>query len=85
MFTCDVTWITRVVCINAGYIHICSCHNTTYFQKALYRSGQILKVTRQLTVGKYAQMAVSRIGNESVPIQLAQRWFPGLAISSAKI
>jgi len=25
------------------------------------------------------------IGNESVPIQLAQCWFPGLAISSAKI
>jgi len=26
-----------------------------------------------------------RIGNESVPIQLAQCWFPGLAISNAKI
>jgi len=26
-----------------------------------------------------------RIGNESVPIQLAQCWFPGLAISAAKI
>ena len=25
------------------------------------------------------------IGNESVPIHLAQCWFPGLAISSAKI
>ena len=25
------------------------------------------------------------IGNESVPIQLAQCWFPGLAISIAKI
>jgi len=25
------------------------------------------------------------IGNESVPIQSAQCWFPGLAISSAKI
>jgi len=25
------------------------------------------------------------IGNESVPIQLAQCWFPGLAISNAKI
>jgi len=25
------------------------------------------------------------IGNESVPIQLAQFWFPGLAISNAKI
>jgi len=25
------------------------------------------------------------IGNESVPIQLAQYWFPGLAISNAKI
>jgi len=24
------------------------------------------------------------MGNESVPIQLAQRWFPGLAISDAK-
>ena len=24
------------------------------------------------------------IGNESAPIQLAQRWFPGLAISNAK-
>jgi len=24
------------------------------------------------------------IGNESVPIQLAQFWFPGLAISNAK-
>jgi len=27
----------------------------------------------------------SLIGNESVPIQLAQCWFPGLAISNAKI
>jgi len=27
----------------------------------------------------------SSVGNESVPIQLAQCWFPGLAISSAKI
>ena len=26
-----------------------------------------------------------KIGNESVPIQLAQCWFPGPAISSAKI
>ena len=25
------------------------------------------------------------MGNESVPIQLAQCWFPGLAISNAKI
>ena len=25
------------------------------------------------------------IGNESVPIQLAQCWFPGLAISNAKL
>jgi len=25
------------------------------------------------------------IGNESAPIQLAQCWFPGLAISNAKI
>jgi len=25
------------------------------------------------------------IGNESVPIQLAQCWFPGLAICNAKI
>ena len=25
-----------------------------------------------------------RIGNESVPIQLTQCWFPGLAISNAK-
>jgi len=27
----------------------------------------------------------ARIWNESVPIQLAQCWFPGLAISNAKI
>ena len=27
----------------------------------------------------------ANIGNESVPIQLAQCWFPGLAISNAKI
>ena len=25
------------------------------------------------------------VGNESVPIQLSQCWFPGLAISSAKL
>ena len=25
------------------------------------------------------------IGNDSVPIQLAQCWFPGLAISNARI
>jgi len=30
-------------------------------------------------------LASSCIGNESVPIQLAQCWFPGLAISSAKM
>ena len=28
---------------------------------------------------------MSKIGNESVPLQLAQRWFPGLDSSSAKI
>jgi len=28
---------------------------------------------------------VMTIGSESVPIQLAQCWFPGLAISNAKI
>jgi len=28
---------------------------------------------------------IKTTGNESVPIQLAQCWFPGLAISSAKI
>jgi len=27
----------------------------------------------------------SATGNESVPIELAQCWFPGLAISNAKI
>jgi len=30
-------------------------------------------------------LATITIGNESVPIQLAQCWFPGLAISNAKI
>jgi len=30
-------------------------------------------------------LASSCIGNESVPIQLAQCWFPGMAISSAKM
>ena len=29
-------------------------------------------------------MQTGRVGNESVPIQLAQCWFPGLAISSAR-
>jgi len=29
--------------------------------------------------------AAHSIGNESVPIQLAQCWFPGVAISNAKI
>jgi len=33
-------------------------------------------------IGKYVGSA---IGNESVPTQLAQCWFPGMAISSAKI
>ena len=28
---------------------------------------------------------IARMGNESAPIQLAQCWFPGLAISNAKI
>ena len=32
-----------------------------------------------------SQAASNRIGNESVPKQLAQCWFPGLAISIAKI
>ena len=35
----------------------------------------------EVRVGEF----IKRIGNESVPIQLAQYWFPGLAISSAKI
>ena len=26
-----------------------------------------------------------RVGNASVPVQQAQRWFPGLAISNAEI
>jgi len=36
----------------------------------------------------YLQLLVDRdkaIGNESVPIQLAQCWFRGMAISNAKI
>ena len=28
---------------------------------------------------------VLRVGNASVPVQQAQRWFPGLAISNAEI
>jgi len=36
------------------------------------------------TARRYAS-AVLSVGNESVPIQLAQCRFPGLAISSAKI
>jgi len=31
------------------------------------------------------RLRVREIGNESVPIPLAQCWFPGLAISNAKI
>ena len=31
------------------------------------------------------QIETGAIGNKSVPIQLAQCWFPGLAISNAKI
>ena len=30
-------------------------------------------------------LGLRRIGNESVPTQLAQCWFPGLAFSNAKI
>jgi len=36
-------------------------------------------------VTKPLGMQASSIGNKSVPIQLAQCWFPGLAISNAKI
>jgi len=32
-----------------------------------------------------AYSSALRIGNENVPIQLAQCWFPGLTISNAKI
>jgi len=56
-------------------------------------------VAEYLAVGKFAhrvrssvigsKMSVSgrvkSIGNESVPMQLAERWFPGLAIVNAKI
>jgi len=56
-------------------------------------------VAEYLAVGKFAhrvrssvigsKMSVSgrvkSIGNESVPMQLAERWFPGLAIFNAKI
>jgi len=37
------------------------------------------------TLRDVAQCNHKAIGNESVPIQLAQCWFPRLAISSAKI
>jgi len=34
---------------------------------------------------KSLQLSLKQIGNESVLVQLAQRWFPGLAISSDKL
>jgi len=43
---------------------------------------------RQTVLGTRSELMLRRthiIGNESVPIQLAQCRFPGLAISSAKI
>ena len=40
---------------------------------------------RNATHSTRCERAITRrIGNESVPIQLAQCWFPGLAISNAK-
>jgi len=42
-------------------------------------------VLRMRTIVAQSPHFVSEIGNKSVPIQLTQCWFPGLAISSAKI
>jgi len=54
-------------------------HMTAYRQACFdnIKSGKV-------TVGRLAS-TLSLVGNESVPIQLAQCWFPGLAISNAKI
>jgi len=50
-------------------------------------SGIVIGKRRQpfAAVFKQRRLQKSAIGNESVPIQLAQCWFPGLAISNAKI
>ena len=39
----------------------------------------------QFGVSRHRNEVVELDGNESVPIQLAQCWFPGLAISDAKM
>jgi len=44
-----------------------------------YRPMSILEATARADTIRYDT------GNESVPIQLAQCWFPGLAISKAEI
>ena len=52
--------------------------------------GWDINAVAYIFVYKFANVSLfrlneSRIGNESVPIQLTQRWFPGLAISNAKM
>jgi len=47
------------------------------------RQHLLLRPPRLAVMPVFAQRGT--IGNESVPIQSAQCWFPGLAISNAKI
>jgi len=41
-------------------------------------------LTMPMAESVFQEIKLTFIGNESVPIQLAQCWFPGLAISNAK-
>jgi len=45
----------------------------------------LLPQTDYFLLHKQRAVRQAEIGNESVPTQLAQCWFPGLAISNAKI
>jgi len=52
---------------------------------ALYKSTHSLTLTHSASVFVANASDTNAIGNESVPMQLTQYWFPGLAIFNAKI
>ena len=67
-------------------LQITSCLPTIGYAMAT-QVGRLFELTHrgQHRPGAESDVYVCLIGNESVPIQLAQCWFLGLAISIAKI
>jgi len=66
---------------------MCIHHDHGLLGKLIENQCHISRSKGNIKVGDqhFDGAGVSTIGKESVPIQLAQRWFPGLAISKTKI